>query len=349
MSCSGEVYSHEMSSDDNLIQITPSIKKKLNKAKYGVFNHSAVELCHWTKKSFSDEATCYKHKFYGISTHRCMEMTPCAMNCENRCIYCWRPTEFYDTLEMPSHLVDGPELIVHSLLEERRKLISGFYGKKNVNTAKLDESLFPEHYAISLSGEPTMYPKLPELIKYLKKLRATKSIFLVTNGQEPDMLNRLQDEDALPTQIYLSTNASNKNMFYKINGPRHKDAWERYLQSLEFISTAKTRTVLRVTLIRNFNDDEKHYSEFANLMEKGSPHFIELKSYMHIGMSINRLEASNMLEMDEVRKFSQGINKHLLGYVTMDESVISRIVVLQNAKRPVSRWVENYALTPNNN
>ena len=349
MSCSGEVYSHEMSADDNLIQITPSIKKKLNKAKYGVFNHSAVELCHWTKKSFSDEATCYKHKFYGISTHRCMEMTPCAMNCENRCIYCWRPTEFYDTLEMPSHLVDGPELIVHALLEERRKLISGFYGKRIVNTAKLDESLFPEHYAISLSGEPTMYPKLPELIKYLKKLKATKSIFLVTNGQEPDMLHRLQDEDALPTQIYLSTNASNKNMFYKINGPRHKDAWERYLKSLEFISTAKTRTVLRVTLIRNFNDDEKHYSEFANLMEKGSPHFIELKSYMHIGMSINRLEASNMLEMDEVRKFSQGISKHLLGYLTMDESVISRIVVLQNAKRPVSRWVENYALTSTNN
>ena len=122
MSCSGEVYSHNYS-DDNLIQITPSIKKKLNKAKYGVFNHSAVELCHYTKKSFSTESSCYKHKFYGISTHRCMEMTPCAMNCENRCIYCWRPAEFYDTLEMPEHLVDDPKTIVHNLLEERRKLI----------------------------------------------------------------------------------------------------------------------------------------------------------------------------------------------------------------------------------
>ena len=63
-------------SDNNLIQITPLLKQKLKKAKYGVFNHSAVELCHWTKKSFSDEWSCYKHKFYGISTHRCMEMTP---------------------------------------------------------------------------------------------------------------------------------------------------------------------------------------------------------------------------------------------------------------------------------
>ena len=75
MSCSGEIYSHS-NTDTDLIQITPAVKQKLKKAKYGVFNHSAVELCHWTKKSFSDGGSCYKHKFYGISTHRCMEMTP---------------------------------------------------------------------------------------------------------------------------------------------------------------------------------------------------------------------------------------------------------------------------------
>ena len=52
MSCSGEIYSHS-NTDTDLIQITPAAKQKLKKAKYGVFNHSAVELCHWTKKSFS--------------------------------------------------------------------------------------------------------------------------------------------------------------------------------------------------------------------------------------------------------------------------------------------------------
>nr|MDQ3984826.1 4-demethylwyosine synthase TYW1 [Thermoproteota archaeon] len=120
MSCSDD-GSH--TTKDNLIQITLPIKSKLQKAKYGVYNHSAVELCHWTKKSFANEGNCYKHKFYGISTHQCMEMTPTAMNCENRCVYCWRPTEFYDTLEMPAELVDEPDVIVHNLLHERRKLI----------------------------------------------------------------------------------------------------------------------------------------------------------------------------------------------------------------------------------
>ncbi len=36
---------------------------------------------------------------------------------------------------------------------------------------------------------------------------------------------------------------------------------------------------------------------------------------MHIGMSVNRLEELNMLEMDEVRDFSEGIKKYLLGYL----------------------------------
>ena len=80
-------------------------------------------------------------------------------------------------MEMPAHLVDDPEIIVQNLLEERRKLIVGYYGKTGVNVSKLDESLFPEHYAVSLSGEPTMYPKLPELIKYLSGLRPQSLYF----------------------------------------------------------------------------------------------------------------------------------------------------------------------------
>ena len=339
MSCSDEYVSHTAG---DLIQITPKVMQKLKKAKYGVYNHSAVELCHWTKKSFAGEGSCYKHKFYGISTHRCVEMTPAAMNCENRCIYCWRPAEFYDTLKMPAELVDEPDVIVEQLLAEREKLINGFYGNAKNDREKLDESLLPAHYAISLSGEPTMYPKLPQLIKYLKTLAATKSIFLVTNGQEPEMLRRLADEDALPTQIYLSTNASNKKMFHVINRPLHRDAWERWKASLRFLATCDTRTVLRTTLIRGYNDGPEFAGEFAQVMSAGNPHFIELKSYMHVGMSTQRLEKSDMLEMDEVRAYANMLRQSMPSFAVMDESEISRIVVLQNKGRYVDRWISAY-------
>ena len=340
MSCSDEYISQ--SEQDNLIRISPLIKSKLQKAKYGVYNHSAVELCHWTKKSFSDEGNCYKHKFYGISTHRCMEMTPAAMNCENRCIYCWRPTEFYDTLQMPPHLVDEPDVIVHHLLKERERLVSGFYGNNKNDKKKLDESLLPAHYAISLSGEPTMYPKLPQLIKYLKSLKATKSIFLVTNGQEPAMLRRLANENALPTQLYLSMNATNRKMFHLVNRPRHRDAWERWCESLEFLASAYTRTVLRMTMIKGYNAEGDFVKDFAQLVSQANPHFVEVKSYMHIGKSIERLEESNMLEMSEVRMFSEFLANMLPRFSRMDESEISRIVVLQNHTRYVNRYIQEY-------
>ena len=341
MSCSGEVVDLE----HGLIQIRPKIVEQLKKAKYGVSDHSTVDLCHWTRKSFKNEGDCYKHKFYGISTHRCMEFSPAGMHCENRCVYCWRPMEFYDSIKMEPEKVAEPQEIVSKLMEERKRLIMGHYGDARHEKQKLDESLLPAHYAISLSGEPTMYPKLPDLIKYLKSLPETKSIFLVTNGQEPDMLKKLHDEDALPTQLYLSTNAADYESFLSINRPRYEDSWERWNSSLRMLSKLNTRTVLRITLIRNYNTDEEMIPAFASMLKHASPNFVEIKSYMHVGRSINRLERDNMLDMDEVRHFASELAKKSGIFSIMDESFISRIVVLQNQERLIDRWISTYAQT----
>ncbi|HLC24624.1 MAG TPA: radical SAM protein, partial [Nitrosopumilaceae archaeon] len=241
--------------------------------------------------------------------------------------------------------VAEPEAVVTNLMEERKKLIMGHYGDPKQDKKKLDESLLPSHYAISLSGEPTMYPKLPQLIKYLKTLPATKSIFLVTNGQEPNMLQRLQDEDALPTQLYLSTNAPNEEIFQIVNKPRYKDSWERWNTSLEMLSEMNTRTVLRITLIRGYNSSEELIPEFAKMLKRANPHFVELKSYMHVGRSTNRLEYSNSLEMDEVRRFASELANKSEVFSVMDESVMSRIVVLQNQERFIDRLIPAYANT----
>lgn len=340
MSCSGETVE-----SDDLIQIRPTILKQLKKAKYGVADHATVELCHWTKKAFKGESSCYKHKFYGISTHQCMEFSPAGMHCENRCVYCWRPMEFYDSLKMDESKVAEPKEMMEKLMEEREKLIMGHYGDPKSIHKKLDESLLPAHYAISLSGEPTMYPKLPQLIKYLKSLQSTKSIFLVTNGQEPQMLKRLVDEDALPTQVYLSTNAADYDSFIRINKPRYDDSWKRWNQSLEILSKMDTRSVLRMTLIRDHNNSEEMITVFADLIKRSNVHFVEVKSYMHIGRSTNRLQRSDMLDYTEVQHFASQLAKKSQIFDVMDESEASRIVVLQNQKRLIDRWIASYNVT----
>jgi tRNA wybutosine-synthesizing protein 1 len=190
-----------------------------------------------------------------------------------------------------------------------------------------------------------MYPKLPELIKYLKSLKETKSIFLVTNGQEPDMIQKLQDEDALPTQLYLSTNASDYESFLRINKPRYDDSWQRWNKTLEMLKDLDTRTVLRITLIRDYNNHKEMIPMFAKILEQSSPHFVEIKSYMHIGRSTNRLDRENMLEMEEIRKFSEDLSKQSKIFSVMDESYISRIVVLQNNKRSIDRLIPTYQST----
>ena len=341
MSCSGETVEEE-EGEGQLIQIKPAISAQLKKAKYGVADHSTVGLCHWTKKSFKHEGNCYKHQFYGISTHRCMEFSPAGMYCENRCVYCWRPMEFYDSMQMKPEQVAEPKDILTKLMAERKKLINGFYGDQRNDKQRLDESLLPAHYAISLSGEPTMYPKLPELIKYLRSLEATKSIFLVTNGQEPDMIQRLQDEDALPTQLYLSTNAADYDSFIRINKPRYDDSWERWNRTLGMLKDLDTRTVLRITLIKNYNDQKESIPAFAEMFRKSSPHFIEIKSYMHIGRSTNRLERANMLEMEEIQSFSKEIVRRSKIFSIMDQSVVSRITILQNSQRTINRFISGY-------
>jgi len=68
-----------------------------------------------------------------------------------------------------------------------------------------------------------------------------------------------------------------------------------------------------------------------------------MKSYMHIGRSTNRLEYENMVDMTDIRKFTEEISKKSDRFEVMDESEISRIVVLQNKKRFTERYLSTYA------
>jgi len=49
--------------------------------------------------------------------------------------------------------------------------------------------------------------------------------------------------------------------------------------------------------------------------------------------------------MDEVRKFSEEIAKQSQIFSIMDESLVSRIVILQNNHRVIDRWISAYANT----
>ncbi len=283
-----------------------------------VGKHASLKVCEWTKKSLRNEDFCYKQKFYNIQSHRCVQMTPCTNFCTNLCVFCWRAIDFNQGILMKDF--DEPKKIIEDCIKGHLKKITGFGGNKKADKKKLNEAKNPLHFAISLSGEPTIYPKLKELIKELHKQE--KTAFLVTNGMFPERL-----KDLRPTQLYISLTAPNEETYKTIDRPIFRDAWQRLLKSLKLMKSLKekTRTTIRITLIKGLN--MLSAEQYAELIKIANPTFLEVKAYMWVGFSQKRLGIENMPSHEEVRNFAMKIG-NFCNYKLIDEKKESRVVLL---------------------
>ena len=55
--------------------VTPQLRKTLTKQGYKIIGtHSGVKLCRWTKSMLRGRGGCYKHTFYGIDSHRWIQL-----------------------------------------------------------------------------------------------------------------------------------------------------------------------------------------------------------------------------------------------------------------------------------
>lgn len=309
--------------DEMMTSISESTKELLKKHGYhAAGSHGAVKTCLWLNKSLRNEGCCYKSRFYGITSHRCIQMTPTLM-CNHRCLHCWRAVEVQTE---PPERWDSPDVIAESCLAGQRRLVSGYGGSGIMNMERCKEAFAPKHVAISLSGEPTAYPYLAELIQEFHKKDMTT--FVVTNGTNPDMVGKIR-----PTQLYISLNAPDKDTYKKACAPLD-DTWENIKQSLEIMRDSKTRTAVRITLTRGVN--MLNPEGFARLIGIAKPDYVELKAYMHLGFSRKRLSRDNMPSHEEVVDFSTNVG-NALGYFIADESGASRVVLLtkDGAKRSV--------------
>ena len=313
-----------------------AMKTRLERQQYRFAGeHSAVKVCHWTKQSLLNKDTCYKERFYGIRAHRCVQMSPSVGVCQNNCVHCWRETQhsLSNALEGPSAL-DAPADIVERSIAGQRKLLEGFGGNAKADRRKFAEAQEPLHFAISLSGEPTAYPLLGELITELGARGMTS--FLVTNGMLPDRLASLRDAGQLPTQLYLSLNATGEKQFRELCRPLHKDGWQRLGRSMDLVKEmrALTRTTVRITAIKGLNMADAE--GWAAILGQAHPLFVEVKAYMFVGSSRERLTLGHMPSHSEVKEFAEDICQHS-SYRIIDEKPDSRVVLLMEQDIPGRR------------
>jgi tRNA wybutosine-synthesizing protein 1 len=307
----------EQTIPDQLIQT-------LKKQKYHLIgNHSAVKRCKWLYESIVNGRVCYKEKFYGIKSHQCLQMTPSLYYCTQQCLFCWRAQSgdlqvTWDEMKLPP--LNQPEEIVTGSIKAQEKILSGYKGHPRADWRKLTEAYQPRNVAISLTGEPTLYPSIGELIRTYRQKGFT--VFLVSNGNLPGRLSKLSEE---PTQLYISVCAPNEQIFKKVCRPLMPNAWVFLNESLELLQSFKCRTALRMTLVKNHN--MSNIDEYAKMVEKANPMFIEAKAYMHIGFSNLRLKFDDMPNLAEVRAFAEALAEKT-GYSVIDESADSRVVLL---------------------
>jgi tRNA wybutosine-synthesizing protein 1 len=311
--------------------IPAGLSETLKRQKYHVVGrHSAVKKCRWLHEAMVHGRSCYKQKFYGIKTHRCLQMTPALFNCTQRCLFCWRAQTgdnnlAWDELRTPQW--DLPDEIVESSIKAQKAILSGYKANLKVDRLKFKDALTPKHTAISLTGEPTLYEPIGELIQAFHRRGLTT--FLVSNGTKPGVLANLSEE---PTQLYISTCAPDKKTFIAVCRPQIPRAWERLTETLAILKSFRCPTVIRMTLAQGLN--MKDVGGYAKIVEKADPTYIEPKAYMHVGFSRLRMSYENTPSHAQIRKFAGQLAEET-GYNIIDESEESRVVLLSKLKKSI--------------
>jgi tRNA wybutosine-synthesizing protein 1 len=257
-------------------------------------------------------------------------MSPSLFSCSQQCLFCWRAQSGDLQLEwdeMKPTKWDTAEDIVYGSLKAQEAILSGYNGNPKVSWRKLTEARTPRHVAISLTGEPTLYGPLPELIRIFHSKGFTT--FLVTNGTMPSRLSTLSQE---PTQLYVSVCAPNEKEYKRICRPHFPEAWKNLNETLAVLDSFRCPTVIRITLVKKHN--MKSIDEYARLVEKANPTYVEAKAYMHIGFSTMRLSYASMPDHKEVYEFAARLAE-LTGYRIVDDSPDSRVVLLSKRRKPL--------------
>ena len=232
-----------------------------------------------------------------------------------------------DSLELSDQ--DPLEMLYDSVKAQRR-LLSGFGGNPKVPKEKFLDAQNPKHVAISLNGEPTLYNRLSEYMELCHSHGMTT--MLVTNGTLPKVIEKL---DTLPTQLYVSVDAPNKEVFDEICRPKwNSAAWDKFEETIDLLPSLDTRVVCRHTLIKGRNMNPEHIPQYAALDNRADPDWIECKGYVHVCNSRENLTAENMPFHEDILEFSRTLAP-LTGRKLLDDSPPSRVALVGKEIIPI--------------
>jgi wyosine [tRNA(Phe)-imidazoG37] synthetase (radical SAM superfamily) len=225
----------------------------------------------------------YKHLFGPVPSRRLgislgVDLVPHKV-CTLNCIYCECGSTTRLTLERDEYVP------FDELLEELED-----YFAKNPD---------PDFITFSGAGEPTLHSRIGEVLSFIKKLKPSIRVALISNGtlfSDPEVRRELTEVDV----VLPSLDAATERAFRKINRPRKDLKLDEYVSGLvEFKKEFKGEFWLEVLILPGYNDDPENIQALKKAIHAIAPDRIQLNTLDRPGV-IDGLRPATREELEAI-------------------------------------------------
>ena len=225
----------------------------------------------------------YKHLFGPVPSRRLgislgVDLVPHKV-CTLNCIYCECGSTTRLTLERDEYVP------FEELLEELEDSFA-----KNPD---------PDFITFSGAGEPTLHSRIGEVLSFIKKLKPSIRVALISNGtlfSDPEVRRELTEVDV----VLPSLDAATERAFRKINRPRKDLKLDEYVSGLvEFKKEFKGEFWLEVLILPGYNDDPENIQALRKAIHAIAPDRIQLNTLDRPGV-INGLRPATREELEAI-------------------------------------------------
>ena len=278
--------------------LSPEVASQLTDQGYRlVGTHSAVRLSRWTKTQLRGRGACFKRTFYGLNSYETLETSP-ALSCSSNCVHCWKHPGC-PTAPQWTWAADDAKLLVENAIIQHTSLLNTMRDVRGVKPERLKQAQTVRHCDLSLVGEPLMYPNINSYIRHMHYRGI--STWMYHTGIHPKELERL----TTTTQLVLSVCGPTRQLMNDIVQSVYDDFWERFQASLEIMARKPHRTSLRLIIIKNWTDGQ--FEDYANIIVRCKPDFIEVKSMIFCGRT---LSLASVPSHEDIINFCQCLCAH---------------------------------------
>ncbi|MBN2658170.1 MAG: radical SAM protein [Spirochaetales bacterium] len=180
----------------------------------------------------------------------------------------------------------------------------------------------PEYITFSGSGEPTLNTGLPDIIRFIRKLRPEIPVAMLTNGT---LLSdkTVRDALALCDVVLPSLDAATRSVFQKINRPAEGlDILDCIDNLIQFRKEYRGEIRLEVFILPGYNDGESELLALRDAIAAIEPDRVQLNSLDRPG-AVPGLRKATSEELERVRRIWNLDNVEIIAKATERKKVSS--------------------------